>query len=194
VVTCFNAMKPRDRSHYERFTAYHGAFYRFVEATSLTPFSGPALDKGLAGTLVAITRLSDPSMTAPTSAMELPARADLGDEAVALLSERGGEQPDLDRDAYQALTRELTKRGQNVLDAWKNLVTIARTEAAAKRCYSRFDVDREGKPLLYTVLDEMPPSDSDELKFAAPTSMRDVESSVHLWLETGKLGGGRRRG
>jgi hypothetical protein len=31
---------------------------------------------------------------------------------------------------------------------------------------------------------------SDERKFAAPTSMRDVEGQVHLWLERGELGGG----
>jgi len=36
VVTVFNLHKPRDRSHYERFAAYHASFYRFVEATSLT--------------------------------------------------------------------------------------------------------------------------------------------------------------
>ncbi len=59
VVTCFNVRKPRDRSHFERFAAYHESFYRYVEATSLTPFSGPAIDRGLAGMLVAMTRLGD---------------------------------------------------------------------------------------------------------------------------------------
>ena len=59
VVTALNVHKPRDRSHYEHFTAYHESFYRFVEATSVTPFSGPALDRGLAGTLIAMTRLCD---------------------------------------------------------------------------------------------------------------------------------------
>jgi hypothetical protein len=42
VVTILNIHKPRDRSHYERFAAYHQSFYRAVEATSVTPFS-PAL-------------------------------------------------------------------------------------------------------------------------------------------------------
>ena len=41
--------QPRDRSHYERFEAYHESFYRAVEATSVTPFSPRALDRGLAG-------------------------------------------------------------------------------------------------------------------------------------------------
>ena len=49
VVTIFNVHKPRDRSHYERFAAYHESFYRSVEATSVTPFSPRALDRGLAG-------------------------------------------------------------------------------------------------------------------------------------------------
>jgi ATP-dependent helicase YprA (DUF1998 family) len=47
VVTLLNIHKPRDRSHYERFAAYHESFYRSVEATSVTPFSPRALDRGL---------------------------------------------------------------------------------------------------------------------------------------------------
>ena len=47
VVTILNIHKPRDRSHYERFAAYHQSFYRSVEATSVTPFSPRALDRGL---------------------------------------------------------------------------------------------------------------------------------------------------
>ena len=48
VVTVLNLHKPRDRSHYEHFTAYHESFYRYVESQSLTPFSGPAIDRGFA--------------------------------------------------------------------------------------------------------------------------------------------------
>src|SRR5205823_1600982 len=57
VVTILNVHKPRDRSHYERFAAYHQTFYRSVEATSVTPFSPRALDRGLAASLVALSRL-----------------------------------------------------------------------------------------------------------------------------------------
>jgi hypothetical protein len=48
VVTLLNVHRPRDRSHYERFAAWHESFYRAVEATSVTPFSPRALDRGLA--------------------------------------------------------------------------------------------------------------------------------------------------
>lgn len=49
VVTLFNVHRPRDRSCYERFEAFHASFHRAVEATSVTPFSPRAIDRGLAG-------------------------------------------------------------------------------------------------------------------------------------------------
>jgi hypothetical protein len=57
VVTIYNQSKSRDRSHYETFTAYHQSAYRFVEATSITPFSPPARERGLRGLIVALARL-----------------------------------------------------------------------------------------------------------------------------------------
>lgn len=47
--------------------------------------------------------------------------------------------------------------------------------------------------MLFTVTDDDPPEpNTEDARFAAPTSMRDVESTVHLWLEPRVLGGGRR--
>jgi hypothetical protein len=54
IVTTFNPAKNRDRSHYEEFTDYHQGFYRYVEATSVTPFSKPALSKALFAPIMAI--------------------------------------------------------------------------------------------------------------------------------------------
>src|SRR5437660_11762777 len=71
VVTLLNIHKPRDRSHYERFAAYHQSFYRSVEATSVTPFSPRPLDRGLAGSLVALARLGYVPMTPPKGASEV---------------------------------------------------------------------------------------------------------------------------
>ncbi len=58
VVTLLNIHRPRDRSHYERFCAWHATFYRAVEATSVTPFSPRAVDRGIAGVTVALARLA----------------------------------------------------------------------------------------------------------------------------------------
>ncbi len=47
---------PRDRSHYEHFRSYHEAFYRFVEPTSVTPFSLPAQERAIHALLVIAVR------------------------------------------------------------------------------------------------------------------------------------------
>jgi hypothetical protein len=59
VLTLFNWARPRDLSHYETFEHYHETIYKHVEALSVTPFSARALDRGLAGVLVALIRLRD---------------------------------------------------------------------------------------------------------------------------------------
>lgn len=56
VFIIYNASRSRDRSHYEQFLRYHAALYRYVEATSLTPFSGRARDRGLQALFVTLCR------------------------------------------------------------------------------------------------------------------------------------------
>lgn len=70
VITMLNVHKPRDRTHYEQFRAFHMSFYRAVEATSVTPFAARALDGALAATLVAAARHVEPDLT-PRSAPDL---------------------------------------------------------------------------------------------------------------------------
>jgi hypothetical protein len=56
VVVVYGQTKARDRSHYEKFRAYHQKLYAQVEPTSVTPFSPPAVDRALHGLLVALVR------------------------------------------------------------------------------------------------------------------------------------------
>ncbi|PKN50069.1 MAG: hypothetical protein CVU63_00355 [Deltaproteobacteria bacterium HGW-Deltaproteobacteria-20] len=193
VVTAFNVHKPRDRSHYEHFAAYHESFYRFVEATSVTPFSGPALDRGLAGTLVSMTRFACAELTPPRGAMNLPGHGQLADEAVARIAARACSQPELDQEGQKRLEDEIRQRGANLLDTWTDLVTSTPDEPKQRR-YSKYDREKTGgKPLLFTVLDEdRPPPGAPDERFAAPTSMRDVESTAHLWVIGRRFGGGVR--
>jgi hypothetical protein len=56
ILCVYSPTKPRDRSHYERFLAYHSALYRHVEPTSVTPFAQPARDRALHAVLVSLVR------------------------------------------------------------------------------------------------------------------------------------------
>ena len=56
VVTLYNFSRPRDVSHFEHFLVYHGALYRNVEATSVTPWAPRARDKALHAVVAAAVR------------------------------------------------------------------------------------------------------------------------------------------
>jgi Helicase conserved C-terminal domain len=57
VLTIYNPARPRDRSHYEHFRAYHQSIYRFVEPTSVTPFARPVIERALHAVAVALIRM-----------------------------------------------------------------------------------------------------------------------------------------
>jgi len=56
ILTCYNAGRARDRSHFETFRTWHQALYREVEASSVTPFAPRARDRALHAPLVAMVR------------------------------------------------------------------------------------------------------------------------------------------
>lgn len=56
VITLYNNNKIRDRAHYETFASWHGALYRSVEPSSVTPFAPRARDKAIHAPLVALVR------------------------------------------------------------------------------------------------------------------------------------------
>lgn len=56
VFTLYDGVRSRDRSHYEQFRSYHDAFYKYVEPTGATPFSGPARDRALHAIVIGLLR------------------------------------------------------------------------------------------------------------------------------------------
>lgn len=187
VVACLNVMRPRDRSHYERFAAYHESFYREVEATSVTPFSGQALDRGLVGMLVSMVRHAIAEMEAPTGLMNLHDKRPDAEQLLASVVERARRHRNFHDDEAETRIADLVKaRGRSFLDAWERVVDKART-GATERTYSRNDrAVADGLPVLFTA-GEDPPNDHDERYFQVPTSMRDVESTAHVWLRFKQL-------
>ena len=138
LVTIYNVHKPRDRSHYERFAAYHESFYRSVEATSVTPFSPRALDKGLAATLVGLIRQEHQPMTPPLGAIEiLNERARL-DFAIRSLIDRAYGHSDLPQEEAECLRQRVRERVLDLLDdGQKSLRGINKSEQVCNTIPSR---------------------------------------------------------
>jgi len=196
VVVAFNVHRPRDRSHFEHFGTYHEAIYGNVEATSVTPFSAPALERGLAGALVALTRLGDAAMVPALAAGALKDHLAHRDAVLEMISERASTAGAIDAPPGEA--EEIAEKVRNfaraLFDSWDRIVAGVKHGEQA-RVYSTFDEGyRKRSSLLVTRLDETGRQlNSDEARFVAPTSMRDVESPVHLWVSRRNLGRAEER-
>lgn len=185
VVTIFNVHKPRDRSHYERFAAYHETFYRSVEATSVTPFSPRALDKGLAATLVGLTRQKSQPMTPPRGAMEILNERTRLEFVIQTLAERAYEHAELPPEEAERIRQRVRERAIDLMDEWAK---IAQDYQKVGTGLQYNPVETGGaKQLLYDFLSpevrNLPP-DHPRMKFRANRSLRDVEPNVNLWVRT----------
>jgi hypothetical protein len=150
VVVLYNASRSRDRSHYEAFAGYHGALYRQVESTSVTPFSSRARERALHAVLVAVSRLTVPVLAGndgasrigdATAAVEAirdsivarvahvageeaeRARADL-DEIIAMWCERAAREPGLVYSDWQQPTNALLVDAPAGADATGSYATL----------------------------------------------------------------------
>ena len=108
VITVYNPARSRDRSHYEQFVGYHQAIYRYVEPTSVTPFSAPARSRGFAGMVIALARLLT-EMKVPEDINKFP---DVQKELVEVILDRVKK---IDKDEYEDAHRELTE----IIREWK---------------------------------------------------------------------------
>jgi len=182
VITVLNVHKPRDRSHYERFACYHQSFYRAVEATSVTPFSPRALDRALAGTLVALARQGHGPMTPPTGATAILQERAALEFVVNVLSEKAEAHADMTPEEAGALKKRVRDLADKLLDEWSRIAiditnvggTLqyqTETGAAQRLLYEFLNPDLKRQPPRFK-------------KFRANRSMRDVEPSVNLWLKT----------
>jgi hypothetical protein len=160
VLSVCNWARPRDLSHYERFAHFHGAFYRHVEALSVTPFAERAIDRGLSGIMVALERLPDPNHASEEHAIPTGTAADLGNAAKRVIKRRA----DIVAGAPQGTYVEQLLLHR--VDEWKRKATTPTL---------RYTDKGGAQPLL--LKPELHDGD-----FACPQSLRDVEPSSALVL------------
>jgi hypothetical protein len=180
VVTLLNFHKPRDRSHYERFRHYHETFYRSVEATSVTPFSARALDRGFAGAMVALARHHEPKLSPPGGVEQIAqVRTALEQYLIDVFRERVNQQ-DFAADERDERLLAVQNRIVDLLDSWQTVVDDYQQATVAVQ-YQQYEGSRTAKPLLRDTLEKQFESEHHR-KFRASRSLRDVEPDVNLYL------------
>lgn len=183
VVVLLNIHRPRDRSHYERFAAYHETFYRSVEATSVTPFSPRALDRGLAGILVALARQGHAALTPPLGAGAILTERPRLEFVLQALEKRAEAYAVGQPGDAENLRHKVRLRAQDLLDDWSKIAHDYQQSNTSLQ-YNQAEAGA-ARPLLYHFLDpELKKLPLRHAKFRANRSLRDVEPSVNLWLKT----------
>ncbi|HJW42628.1 MAG TPA: DISARM system helicase DrmA [Rhizomicrobium sp.] len=172
VITLLNMHKPRDRTHYEHFRAYHSSFYRAVEASSITPFASRALDRALAGLLVASARHIESEMTPSGSVGELGGSVSVKTRVIEALRSRA-----IGMGVNARSTTRAVERAEELFTAWEDVVA---QQSSGGSPFS-YDEGSAQRRLLQIPLDPSTDNLSVEHKeFVAARSMRDVEYGSFL--------------
>ncbi len=157
VVTIYNSTRSRDRSHYEQFLKYHSALYRYVEATSLTPFADRARDRGLHALYVSLCRYLVPNMLANNQAVNY----DPNNPYIKKISDTILDYVEIvDPVEGDAVMREL----QDIADEWEKLTTgtlVYRSVSDQKALLRR---------------------DTEDSRFRTMNSMRNVDLQAGIYL------------
>lgn len=183
VVTLYNIHRHRDRSFYERFEYSHKTFYRNVEATSVTPFSPRALDKGFAGAAMSLARHGVQGMTPPRSPEQIQRKRH---EIEALLIEtfiaRVSGIRTRPESEVEIMKKDLRDRISDILDSWERIWSYYDEEGTGLQ----FANEVESTPsLIYDYLDpdlDKSPMKDQLWKFRTGRSMRDVEAAVDIFV------------
>ena len=181
VMSLLNVHKPRDRSHYERFTAYHETFYRGVEATSVTPFSSRALDRGLAAVTVALARLGVRDLTPTLAARDVAQHADETDALAAAVGARAAGHAD---GMLTGFGDDVRDRVRSLVDDWSALAHEAQQGGVSFGYWKGREGQASAELLREMIVPVSDTSNETQLRFRAPRSLRDVEPSVLLGIKT----------
>lgn len=171
VVTLLNLHKPRDRTHYEQFRAFHASFYRAVEATSVTPFAPRALDRALAAVIVAAARHFDPALS-PSDAVKRIADYPVREAVSAILRQRA-----ITAGVNNEAVDRAIARAAELFTMWK---AVAAEQTATGGAFTYEDGGAQRRLLQYPLDVASASLDPAHQQFVAGRSMRDVEYSVFL--------------
>ena len=166
VIGLFTAYRPRDRSRFETHRTWHGALYRDVEPTSVTPFAPRARDRALHAPFVAIAAHENTDLwDAPAEATDL--RTDLEaivDRIIARVVKVDPDEAAATRTQLEAFIEQWTRR--DGLTSWWDDKGDRALLMSSEQAAQRKAAGRDAKSATPT-----------------PNSMRGVEATVRIDLE-----------
>ncbi len=172
IVTLYNWSRPRDRSHYEHFTSYHSALYRFVEITSVTPFSSRARDRGLHAVFISLIRHMLTQMSKESSAKRFARLSDFDYARIKdyILTRIGDVDGNISR-------KEAERQLDEIILNWRQ---FAQGPLSSKLTYSRkFPPKKRTEPHLIYPAEDLNPEFTDS--YPTLNSLRNVEPELGLF-------------
>lgn len=175
VITLYNFGRPRDLSHLEHFRAYHGALYRNVEATSVTPWAPRARDKALHAVITSLVRHLVAGMQGDDAAAIFDAKDPAVQDILEMIMKRVAAACDLEEadETRQQLLALLAKWASRSREA-----AISGTKLRYWRKKAPF-----GKSLPHLMCSAEDAAPGGNLAWATPNTMRDVEPSAAFVLK-----------
>ncbi len=164
VFTLYNQNRSRDRSHFESFIQYHQAIYRFVEPTSVTPYSYRCRERSLPGLVIGIARhIFDMKTPKLTESLESQIKQKLEAYVHRVVNKN-------DSDDEQVVWDQIDK----IIEVWKEMLSSA--ERANKNLTWGSIIASGDDERLLGVFGEA--HDEEELeRINMMTSMRNVDAS-----------------
>lgn len=159
VLVILNMHRARDRAHYEDFGTYHKAFYRAVEATSVTPGSMRAKDRALGAVFAGLVRHLEPDFAVVSGASRFDPDHPAVVEASNFLVDRFCTLDDIRR----------------LKEGW---LQILAARAGEDINWDTHRADDQG--LMHNPLTDMSALTKDFELFEAGWSMRDVQPGISL--------------
>jgi hypothetical protein len=176
VFVVYNAMRPRDVSHYEHFYGYHESFYRFVEAGSVTPFSDGVIDRYLRSAFVASYRLITKRSDNDSASSYINDPNGLNNAIVEAFTERAAAFGPHSRRSVKMALDDVQQKWATAKKDIRYVTYVSRYKKRPSAASNSFPVTRHN--VIRPADDPLDPSI--HALFVAPRSMRNVEAEVPL--------------
>ena len=112
----------RSLSHYENFKSYHDSFYRYVEPSSITPFTYQARSRAIHAVVISAIRHSVPGLLANHDAINFDPESDHIKKVIKQIKNRCAQ-----ANNNKAVISEVNKNIDEVVNTWSQMISTSKT-------------------------------------------------------------------